>query len=171
MLLTKGIPQDFILAVYSSLSATFCLGLPPSYSFMCISNLHYLPHKYSSQPHGVHVCSASYFGPFQAKIFPIHLICVIHFFHHATPLSSLWQSILCAFKFGSQHSSPTTVHPHLPFWIASGHHFESLLQPNSPIYHRMSSPCSSHHSQGTHSSASTYHNSALPAKPNSLPTS
>lgn len=130
MLLTRGIPQDFALAFCSCLSATFSLGLPPSYSFMSISNLHYLPSKYSNQPNGLCVFSISYFGPFQPNIFLIHLICLINFSHHATSLLSLWQSILSASNVGlafNQHSRPSTVHPHPPFWIVSGLQFESLL--------------------------------------------
>ena len=169
----EGIPKDFALAFESYLSATCSLGLPPSYSFMSVSTLHYLPSKYSNQPYGLCVFSVFSFGSAQPNIFLIYLICLINGFHDATPLLSLWQSILRASNVGltlNEHSRPSTVHCHLPFWSVSGLHFEPLLQPNSSPCHHMSSPCSflcCYH----HSSASTSCNSTFLSSPAHFPSS
>lgn len=69
-------------------------------------------------------------GPFQPKIFLIHLMFLIGFIRNVTLLLSPLQSIPSAYNirltFVNQHSRPFIVHLHRPLWIVSGFHIEIL---------------------------------------------
>ena len=133
MLLTPtGILQDFSLAFYSCLSATSHSAACSSYSFYD----HIRPSLSSFSMISVH-CMVSlslvfpHFCPFQPKIFRIHLVFLVNFFHNAilllSPLQSIPSTHNIGLKFVNQHSRPSTVHPHLPLWIVSEFHMKTQL--------------------------------------------
>lgn len=107
----------------------------------------------------------SNFCSFQPKIFPIHLIFLINFVHNPNLLLCLLQRLPSTYNIGlkavHQHSKPSTVHPHLSFWVVSGFHQETLNSSLTALLAiAISSPrsfqCRCHHSCDPQASASIY---------------